>query len=73
MGKANVTVLNNGPYTIQGDFVLTDANGDEYGLGERGVIALCRCGESTNKPFCDGSHNHHSFKDQSEARDITAK
>ena len=35
---------------------LTDANGDAFDLGEKDSFALCRCGASDNRPFCDGNH-----------------
>jgi CDGSH-type Zn-finger protein len=37
-----------------------DADGSEYRI-ERSTIALCRCGGSTNKPFCDGTHSRIGF------------
>lgn len=53
----------NGPYRVQGPIRLIDADGNEYDLGERGeVIALCRCGASTTKPFCDGTHSKTGFE-----------
>jgi CDGSH-type Zn-finger protein len=54
----------NGPLLIQGDFELTDAEGKPYDLGGRTQIALCRCGASENKPFCDGAHNKVGFQSQ---------
>jgi CDGSH-type Zn-finger protein len=39
-------------------------------LGERRVVALCRCGASNNKPFCDGSHGPSGFRSEIEARDL---
>ena len=53
----------NGPYRVQGPIRLLDADGNEYDLGGRGeVIALCRCGGSTTKPFCDGTHSRKGFE-----------
>jgi CDGSH-type Zn-finger protein len=52
----------NGPYRVTGPITLIDADGNEYDLGEKGeVIALCRCGGSTTKPFCDGTHSRIGF------------
>ena len=57
--------LNNGPYLITGDLSqleLTDANGNRYDLSGKEKVALCRCGASINKPFCDGQHSKIGFK-----------
>ena len=51
----------NGPYVIEGGEVqVVDWNGAEY-HSERRPIALCRCGASTRKPFCDGTHSKIGF------------
>ncbi|HEX2644169.1 MAG TPA: CDGSH iron-sulfur domain-containing protein, partial [Thermoanaerobaculia bacterium] len=47
--------------------------GNAYGLQGRTVVSLCRCGLSANKPFCDGSHNHHQFQDDPQARELPPK
>lgn len=64
---AEITVLNNGPLRVKGDITVKDANGDEYDLGGREAISLCRCGHSENKPFCDGSHNRQGFQHEPKA------
>ena len=52
----------NGPLRIEGPFRLLDAEGEAYDLAGHGeVVALCRCGASTNKPFCDGTHSKVGF------------
>jgi CDGSH-type Zn-finger protein len=58
---AEITVLNNGPLRVKGDITLKDPNGEVYDLKGRDAISLCRCGNSENKPFCDGSHNRKGF------------
>ena len=69
-----VTVVKNGPFRVTGgDIQLLDPAGAAYGLGGRTTISLCRCGQSGNKPFCDGSHNHHGFEDDPQARDLPPK
>ncbi|HVZ39714.1 MAG TPA: CDGSH iron-sulfur domain-containing protein [Candidatus Kapabacteria bacterium] len=68
-----MTVSKNGPYRIEGNFTIVDPEGNAYGLGGRTVVSLCRCGLSTTKPFCDGSHKHHGFMDNPEARDLPPK
>jgi CDGSH-type Zn-finger protein len=57
-----IRLRRNGPYVIDGDDVrVIDWNGAEYRV-ERKPIALCRCGASTTKPFCDGSHSRVGFQ-----------
>lgn len=56
-------VNNNGPYALEGPLPLTDADGNRFTL-ERDRIALCRCGQSSNKPFCDGTHGKVEFESQ---------
>ena len=55
MSGSTIQPYQDGPYVIRGDFCLVDENGDEIELHRR-TIALCRCGRSRMKPFCDGSH-----------------
>lgn len=50
----NITVTGTGPYLVKGTIVLTDDKGNKIETKEQ--FALCRCGHSKNKPFCDGSH-----------------
>lgn len=74
MADAKITVMKNGPLRLEGvDLQLLDPTGNAYGLGGRTVVSLCRCGQSNNKPFCDGSHNHHGFQDDPQARDLPPK
>jgi 3-phenylpropionate/trans-cinnamate dioxygenase ferredoxin subunit len=57
-----IRLRRNGPYVIEHDDVtIVDWNGVEY-VSERQPIALCRCGGSLNKPFCDGSHSRIGFQ-----------
>jgi 3-phenylpropionate/trans-cinnamate dioxygenase ferredoxin subunit len=57
--SVKITIRNNGPYVVEGDFTLVDADGNEVPLVKR---ALCRCGGSTTKPFCDGTHSKIGFQ-----------
>jgi len=69
-----ITVQKNGPLRVEGeDIVIQDPEQTAYGLAGRTVVSLCRCGHSNNKPFCDGSHNHHGFEDDPHARDLPPK
>jgi CDGSH-type Zn-finger protein len=59
MASSKITVNDNGSLKIEGDFEIVDRIGTPYDLGGREVVSLCRCGQSKNKPFCDGSHKNH--------------
>lgn len=54
-----IKIRENGPYVAEGEFKLTDANGNEIPVKK---AALCRCGGSTTKPFCDGTHSKIGFQ-----------
>jgi 3-phenylpropionate/trans-cinnamate dioxygenase ferredoxin subunit len=57
-----IRVRQNGPYRIEGeDLTVVDWNGNAYPIN-RLPIALCRCGGSTTKPFCDGTHSKIGFQ-----------
>ncbi len=55
-----ITPYRDGPLIVRGDFRLLDQDGGEIDPG-RSTIALCRCGKSGIKPFCDGSHKAAGF------------
>ncbi len=55
-----IKVRDHGPYKVSGPFVLEDADGNRYDVGDRPIV-LCRCGLSEKKPFCDGGHNGAEF------------
>src|SRR3954454_3064854 len=57
---ATITPYRDGPLIVRGDFRLLDQDGAEIDPG-RETIALCRCGKSGIKPFCDGSHKRSGF------------
>lgn len=65
-----VTVRNNGPLRVEGDFEIVDHDGNAFGLAGRTTISLCRCGQSANKPFCDGTHSKVGFKSEEKAREL---
>lgn len=57
-----ITVNRNGSLRVEGDVEICDADGNVYDLNGRTTIGLCRCGQSNNKPFCDGSHAKCGFE-----------
>jgi CDGSH-type Zn-finger protein len=59
-GGATITPYRDGPLIVRGDFRLVDQDGGEIDPGRR-TIALCRCGKSGIKPFCDGTHKRAGF------------
>lgn len=56
-----ITTRPNGPYLVEGEVELYDPTGARVDTGGRPIIALCRCGSSANKPFCDGTHTKVGF------------
>lgn len=70
-----IKVRKDGPYAVDlstGDIQLVDHDGNPIPLPElkpgKTTISLCRCGASTRKPFCDGTHSRIGFKGAEEAR-----
>ncbi|HSI69483.1 MAG TPA: CDGSH iron-sulfur domain-containing protein [Gillisia sp.] len=72
MAKTKITVNNNGSLIIDGEFEIVDKSGNNYDLGGRDKVTLCRCGLSSTKPFCDGSHRGH-FEHDAVAFDLPPK
>lgn len=60
MEETVIKVRESGPYRVSGRFSLVDADGNAY-VVEGENVALCRCGGSSTKPFCDGSHRENGF------------
>ncbi len=61
MDEVTITPHEDGPYLVRGCFKLTDVDGNEIDPGRK-TIALCRCGRSRIKPFCDGTHKTSRFQ-----------
>lgn len=66
-----VTVVADGPLYARGTITLKSAAGDT--ISEETRVALCRCGASANKPFCDNSHNKSGFNDEGALKEIKMK
>ena len=57
-----ITIRDNGPLLVQGPITVIDAAGTPFNLpADKPAVALCRCGQSKNKPFCDSSHKACNF------------
>lgn len=56
-----VKVRKDGPYLVKGPLKLVDSQGKETAI-DKPVVALCRCGQSSQKPFCDGTHSKVGFQ-----------
>ena len=67
MSDVEIKVKENGPLVVSGPITIVDAEGNEYALPEGSGYALCRCGGSENKPFCDGTHKRNGFEAASAA------
>jgi CDGSH-type Zn-finger protein len=65
--EAVITAYPDGPYLVRGAYRIVDANGNEIELTRR-TVALCRCGRSSQKPWCDSSHKSYNFRDPANTR-----
>ena len=62
MSDVTIRVRDHGPLLIEGPFSIHDADGGDFPINpDKPAIALCRCGASGNRPFCDGSHRSCGF------------
>jgi CDGSH-type Zn-finger protein len=70
MADVKITIRKNGPYRVEappGSVEMVDGDGNPYDLSARmkegkTAFSLCRCGASTQKPFCDGTHSKIGFQ-----------
>jgi CDGSH-type Zn-finger protein/uncharacterized Fe-S cluster protein YjdI len=61
-GELTIKQIKDGPLMFDGNLTIRNSSGRDAWRGER--VALCRCGESANKPFCDGTHKRTGFKSE---------
>ncbi len=61
MPEVKMMVINNGPLRVSGPIELVDDDGAPIAT-KKDTVFLCRCGASTNKPFCDGAHSKAGFQ-----------
>ena len=66
MAEPTITPLNDGPYLVRGKIRIVDPSGNEFEV-KGNSVALCRCGNSGTKPFCDGTHVRVGFKSRTSA------
>ena len=64
-----IKVRDNGPYKVTGPVRLVDVDGNAWELEAGSSVALCRCGLSRTKPFCDRSHREGGFESLDRATD----
>jgi len=63
MSDTTIRLRDNGPLVVEGPIKIIDAEGNAYTLSaDKPAIALCRCGATQNRPFCDGSHKGCNFE-----------
>jgi len=61
MSEVIIKARENGPLLVTGPFKLIDHLGNAFDLTGKESVALCRCGQSAKKPFCDGTHRGCGF------------
>ena len=61
MGDVKLNLIDNGPILVKGNIELKNSKGEI--IPTEKTIALCRCGGSKNKPFCDGTYNSNGFQE----------
>lgn len=62
MSDVKIRLRDHGPLVVEGPVTVVDAEGKEYPIdSSKPAIALCRCGASGNRPFCDGAHKDCAF------------
>lgn len=61
MSDVVIKIRENGPILVSGPATFTDHLGNQYDTTGQANVALCRCGHSQKKPFCDGSHKAAGF------------
>jgi len=63
MADVVIRVRDNGPYLVEGSVTVLDADGKAFPIDKtKPTVALCRCGASAKRPFCDGAHKTCGFQ-----------
>ena len=72
MADVTIRPMPNGPYIVEGDVDVFDTAGNKV-TSQKPRLALCRCGASSNKPFCDGTHSAIGFQAAETANPASAE
>ena len=68
MADVTIRMRPNGPFLVEGSVQLMDSDGKPFpGVADKTMIALCRCGASAKRPFCDGTHSRCNFESDEKA------
>jgi CDGSH-type Zn-finger protein len=63
VSNIRIRIRDNGPIVIEAPVTISDAEGNPFPIAaDKPAVALCRCGASANKPFCDGAHRNSGFE-----------
>ena len=62
MSDITIKARENGPFLVTGLVTVTDHLGNRFDTAGKETIALCRCGASAKRPFCDGAHKTCGFQ-----------
>lgn len=63
MSEVRIRCRPNGPLVVEGPVTIVDHEGNAFAIStDKPNVALCRCGQSANKPFCDGAHKQANFQ-----------
>lgn len=72
MADVTIRLRDSGPLVVEGPITLIDAEGNRFEIDSgKPAVALCRCGQSKNRPFCDGSHRDCGFDAVDRAARVT--
>jgi CDGSH-type Zn-finger protein len=62
MSDVRIRLRDNGPLVVEGPVTIIDAEGNAFHIdASKPAVALCRCGQSSRRPFCDGTHKTCGF------------
>ncbi|HEV2953654.1 MAG TPA: CDGSH iron-sulfur domain-containing protein [Candidatus Dormibacteraeota bacterium] len=62
MSEPTIVARPNGPLRVTGPITITDPTGQEISIPAGVTVSLCRCGHSTERPFCSGAHKEIGFQ-----------